>query len=194
MQIRSGQAKVTAADHRIVELVGISLSDAALLAAGQAFQFAGESLLHYTIDSVLSFVVPVRVHLLNLYAGAVPFDTLTDYVIWKDFTPNHGYYETAPSDVNFRDAITLNARLDDVLVGTGGGGMSASGVAAVTAATVTKTVTGTFPAGGNYVVLATPNWMTTVRVRPASKTTGQFILDFTLEAPAGGGEVNWGVV
>jgi hypothetical protein len=198
VQIRSGQAKVTAADHRVVELVGITLSDAALLAAGQAFQFAGESLLHYTIDSVLSVVVPVQVHLLNPYAAAMPFDTLADYVIWKDFTVNHGFYEVAPTDVNIRDAITQNARLDDVLVGTGGGGggaFSKSGRKAVSSGAVSVTITptsGVFPTPP-YIILATPNWNTTVIERDGSQTTGQFIVDFSNPAPTSGAVVNWGV-
>jgi hypothetical protein len=202
MQIRSGLALVTAADHRVVTLDGITTGDAALLAAGQEFQFTGEAGLHYTIDSVLSVVPPVKVHLLNLYAGGVPFDTLTSYIIWAEFTPTYGFYLPRPGDANIRDAISKNAQLtEDALEtftpgpGPGGGAFVKQGIKAVTAGTFTVTVTptsGTFPAPP-YLVFATGSWING-GIAYSGRTTGQFVLSWAFEVPTGGAEISWGVV
>lgn len=197
MQIRSGQAQVLGADHNRVTFNAITPADAAQLAAGQQFQFSGESSQFYVIASVVSLSPTVTIDLTADYAGGVAFDTLTDYLIWTDFTPTRGFVLLAPGDVDIRGAETYNWNLADTLIGSGGGAFTKSGIASVSAGAVTKTVTppsGSFPSGGNYIVLATPEWMTAWMVRPSSKTTGQFILDFSVEAPAGGGNVSWGVV
>lgn len=194
MQITSGTAKVTSGDHKRVEFSGMTPADAALLASSQLFKFQGETLLWFTIASVVSVSPPV-VLLTSDYNGATPLDSFATYVIAKDFTPIRKLLELGPNDIDIRDMITQSLRIIDPLLGTGGGGsgLTASGVASVSTNAVTKTVTGTFPAGGNYVVLVSPNWMTEVMVRPSSKTTSQYILDFSVPAPSGA-EVNWGVV
>jgi hypothetical protein len=199
MQIRSGLALVTAADHRVVTLDSITTADAALLAAGQEFQFTGEAGLHYTIDSVLSVVPPVQVHLLNPYTAGVPFDTLTSYIIWAEFTPTYGFYLPRPGDANIRDAISKNAQLTEDALDTftpgGGGGGAAftnSGIKAVTAGTFTVTVTGSFPTPP-YQIHATGSWPSG-GIGYSGRTTGQFVLTWSFEVPAGGAEISWGVV
>lgn len=196
MQIKSGQAQVLSSNNLRVQFIGMSAADAALLAPGQAFKFQGESLLFFTIASVISSVpATAEVELTSAYNGAVPDDTPTNYLISRDFTPNHALFELSPGDVDIRDLITQSFRIIDALLGGGGGGgLTASGTATVTAGAVTKTVTGTFPAGGTYKVFVTPHWNTTVWVQPASKATGQFILNFGTPAPTGDSAVDWGVV
>jgi hypothetical protein len=197
-QIRSGLAKVLASDHSRVQFPGISTADAALLAAGQAFQFTGEPALWIPVASVISSApATAEVDLLSDYAGAVPFDTPTAYVLSIDFTPTNGLHRLGAGDVDIRAMMTRNFDIIDPILGTGGGGgaFTKSGTASVTGLAVTKTVTppsGSFAA--TYLVFATPNWNTSYWVREASKTTGQFIIDFSNPAPLGGGLLDWGVV
>lgn len=195
MQIKSGTAKVLSSNHQRVQFSGITGADAALLAAGQQFKFQGETNAWFNVQSVISLSPTVEIELTASYAGSTPYDTFATYLVWQDFTPNFGLMLPGPNDVDLRDSLTYNFNIidDEMTGGGGGGGLTASGVASVTTDAVSKTVSGTFPSGGNYVVLVTPNWLTAVSVRPASKSTTQYIVDFSVPAPSGA-ELNWGVV
>jgi hypothetical protein len=193
MQIKSGTAKVLSANHRRVQVSGMTAADAALLATPLQFQFQGETGLYFTVASVISVVSP-EVELTADYNGANPFDGFFAYELWRDFTPTRGLRLFGANDSDLRDGLNYNSSIIDPLLGGGGGsGLFASGVASVTTDAVSKTVTGTFPAGGAYVVLVTPNWLTSYRVRPGSKSTTQFIVDFGVPAPASA-DLSWGVV
>lgn len=67
-----------------------------------------------------------------------------------------------------------------------------TGIVAVTPGDTLVIVTGIFPTPP-YVALVTPNWMTTVAVRPDSQTTSQFIVDLGTPAAAGAA-LGWAVV
>lgn len=198
MQIKSpenGMAKVLASNHRRVQFQSMTAAAAALLATGQAFKFAGETSLFFTISSVISVSAP-EVELSVDYNGAVPFDTLANYQVWRDRTPNFDLFEFGPGDADIRDGLTENFRIIDSEMGGGGGGgggFDKFGISSVTADAVTKTVTppsGSFPSG-SYKVWITPNWNTTFFY--SGRTTSQFVVTFGTPAPASA-EITWGVL
>jgi hypothetical protein len=198
MQIRSGQAKVLASNHRRVQFASMTEADKALLASGQLFKFAGETMAWFTVLSVISAGATPEVELTVDYTGAHAYDELANYALTRDFTPIRDLIELSPSDVDIRDAFTQNMRIIDPLLGTseGGGGTGAaftkSGNTVVTAGAFTRTITppsGTFPTPP-YGIVATANWPTWLGW--SGQTTAQFILTFGVEAPASA-QVSWGV-
>lgn len=203
MQILSGTAKVLSSNHRRVQFAGQAAADSALLAAGQLFKFQGSPnfLIWHTIGSVISLTPTVEIELTADYnptGTQVAYDTFAAYVVAKDFTVLLGLHEFFGNDVDIRDMLTRNFRILDAAVGAGGGGggggaFMAKGTASVTAGAVEKTITGTFPAGGTYLPFITPDWLTTIRLRPGSRSTTQFIVDLSVPAPTGGGNLFWGV-
>jgi hypothetical protein len=194
VQILSGTAKVLSSNVRRVQFSGMTGADAALLASGQAFKFQGETLLFFTVSSVISVSPTPEIELVSPgYNGAQPLDQFFPYLIWKDFAPIRGLKLFSPNDVDIRDGLTSNFNIIDPLLGGGSGSLTASGLSTVTAGDVSKIITGTFPSGGAYKVLVTPNWLTAYSARAGSKSTTQFILDFSVPAPAGA-DVNWAVV
>src|SRR5687768_474730 len=186
-------AKVLGSNHRRIVISGMDPAEAAQMASAQAFHFVGDTGLFFTIASVISVSTP-EVELVSDYNGAVAFDNFASYLIWGGFTPNFGLMEFAPNDVDIRDGMTRNFRIIDAEMtgGGGGGALTASGTISVTAAAVSKTITGTFPTPP-YVALVTPNWLTGYSVRPGSKSTTQFIVDLSVPAPASA-ELDWAVV
>lgn len=197
MQIRSGQATVTTSDGTMVLFsTQQTPADAAALASGQEFKFEDEVLAYYTILNVISAAVPAKVQLTETYAGARTPGTYYPYNVTRDYTPVLGLKELSPGDVNIRDAFTDNMRLLDATwasggTSTGGGGSIGLQVRTVSASAESITVAGAFPAGGAYPILATPNWNTAVSYRSSSRSTGSFVLDFSVRAPASGAEVTY---
>jgi hypothetical protein len=63
---------------------------------------------------------------------------------------------------------------------------------AVLVGVVSATVVNPFTAP--YEIGVTPGWATDTFVVPASKTAAQFIVQFTVPAPAGGSSFDWGVL
>jgi hypothetical protein len=117
-QIRTGQAKVLSSNLRRVEFSSaMTLEDAARLESGQAFKFQGETLLFFTVASVISVVPPVVIELVSNYNGSKPLDVFANYQVWTDFTPSLGLFELGPGDVDIRDAFTQNMRILDAVLG-----------------------------------------------------------------------------
>lgn len=191
MQIRSGQAMVTVGAPNRITFSGMAPSDAGLLAPGQLFKFAGETTTGlFTVASVVSVTPTVVIELIDDYSGSIEAGVLSSYLIARDFTPLHGLPELSPGDADIRDIYTHAMRIIDTTLLRA---IIASGLASVTTSATSHTVTGAFPTPP-YGVLATPSWLTTLRVRAdTSKTTTQFVLDFGTAAPAGAA-VTWAVL